>query len=92
MKELSFAKEGSRYVVEFEASSNFNLHIERAESGYLYVQQKTIANAEYDSIRDANFAPSDNVVDFDFTGVVYPKYIRVVSKAEPTLAVVTFAE
>lgn len=33
-----------------------------------------------------------DVYDYDFVGMVYPKYIRVASATEPSLAVVTFAE
>lgn len=90
--ELSFVKEGSKYVCEIQVTSDFNLHIEREGKGFLYVQQKTTSNGNYDSVRNANFAPSDNVIDYDFTGVIYPKSIRVVSEVEPTLAVVTFAQ
>jgi hypothetical protein len=38
--ELSFVKEGGRYSAEFEATSDFNLHIEREDDGFLFVKQK----------------------------------------------------
>ena len=88
--ELSFVKEGRRYFAEFKATSDFNLHIEKTGSGFLYVQQKTVENAEYDSIRGATFAQSDVVIDIDFTALVYPKWIKIVTEVEPTLAVVTY--
>jgi hypothetical protein len=90
--ELVFVKDGSKYVAEFEATNDFNVHIEKAGSGYLYAQQRTTNNGEYDSIRGASFAPSDSVVDVDFIGSVYPKHIRIVSQVAPTLATITFME
>lgn len=92
MAELSFVKEGSKYVCEIQVTSDFNLHIERSENGFLYVQQKTTYDGEYDSISGANFAPHDRVVDVDFVASIYPKYIKIVSEVLPTIGVVTFAQ
>lgn len=89
--ELTFRKEGSKYIVEFEATANFNLHLEKEKEGFLFVQQRTSTNGQYDSINSGNFASQDNVVDYDFVGVVYPKYIKIVSEVQPTMAVVTMA-
>lgn len=91
MAELSFVKEGSKYVCEIQVTSDFNLHIERKDKGVLYVQQKTTYEGTYDSISGANFAPHDSVIDVDFVASIYPKYIKIVSEVEPTMAVVTFA-
>jgi len=90
--ELAFNQVGNSYVAEFEAQGDFNLHIEREESGFLMVNQRTTPEGKYDSIRGGNFNYGDNVVDVDFVGSIYPKYIQVVSKVQPSLAVVTFAE
>lgn len=90
MAELVFVKEGSKYVCEIQVTSDFNLHIERDEKGFLYVQQRTTSNGEYDSINDANFAPSDLIIDVDFTALVYPKWIKIVSEKEPSRGVVTY--
>lgn len=90
---LNFTKVGSKYVAEFEAESDFNLHIERNESGFLFVNQRTTASGKYDSIRGgASFNYGDPVVDVDFTSVVYPKWVQVVSKVEPIRAEVNFAK
>lgn len=88
--ELSFVKEGGKYSAEFEVTADFNLHIERDTNGFLFVQQRTASSGQYDSIQGVNFAPNDIVIDIDFVGVVYPKWIKVVSEVEPTVAVVTF--
>ena len=90
--ELTFRKEGSKYIAEFEVAADFNLHLEREDGGLLYVQQRTSTSGQYDSIKGGDFAPKEKVVDCDFAGVVYPKYIKIVSEVEPTLAVVTFAQ
>jgi hypothetical protein len=82
---------GDKYVAEFEATGNFNLHIEREESGFLFVNQRTTATGKYDSIKGASFNYGDAVVDVDFTAAIYPKYVQVVSKVLPTVAEVTMA-
>ena len=92
MATLTFNKVGDKYVAEFEATGNFNLHIERNESGFLFVNQRTTSSGAYDSVKGASFNYGDPVVDIDFVGVIYPKYIQVVSKVMPTMAAVTFAE
>lgn len=89
--ELSFTqKSPQRWEAEFIATADFNLHIERQSSGFLFVQQRTSSIGEYDSTSGANFALSDSIIDVDFTALVYPKYIKVVSESKPDLGVVTF--
>jgi hypothetical protein len=90
--ELQFVKQGSRYIAEFQTTGDFNLHIEREESGYLYVNQRTPDTGKYDSIKGTSFNYGDSVVDVDFSFLVYPKQIQVVSKVLPTMAVVTASE
>lgn len=89
--ELTFNQRGDSYVAEFEAAGDFNIHIEREDSGYLFINQRTTSSGAYDSVKGASFNYHDPVVDMDFTGLIYPKYIQVVSKVMPTNAVVTFA-
>lgn len=86
---LKFTQVDEKWVAEFSVTDDFNLHIEREESGYLIVNQRTTAEGKYDSIRDGSFNYGDPVVDIYFTGVIYPKYIQVISKVEPTYAEVT---
>lgn len=92
MATLTFNQVGDKYVAEFEATTDFNLHIERNESGFLFVNQRITSSGAYDSIKGASFNYGDAVVDMDFTGAIYPKYIQVVSKVMPTLAVVTYPQ
>ena len=89
--ELNFVKEGTKWVAIFDTASDFNLHIERENNGFLFVYQRTSATGKYDSISGADFSRVDNVIDFDFSGVVYPKSIKIESEVEPTMCVVTFA-
>lgn len=89
--EINFAKDGDKYVSEFEVSGDFNLHIEGVVEGNIKVFQRGSAEGEYAYVRAATPYPSfSNVYDFDFSALVYPKYIRVVCPNEPTKAVVTY--
>lgn len=88
---LNFVKDAQgKWVAEFEASSDFNLHLERAVLSEVEVFQKT-AGSEF--ARVGGF-PSHvaymKVVDYDFSGVVYPKAIKIVTDTQPGTAIVTF--
>lgn len=88
--ELEFSLQDGRYVAEVKVTGDFNLHIERETAGDIRIMQKTVENGKYDYI-DGLYIPAGNsVIDYDFAGVVYPKFIKVISEVEPTLAVVTF--
>lgn len=86
--ELTFVKKGEWYEADFTADKDFNLHIEKA-NGPLSMYQTTVQGGQYEDVRGLNFGLDNTVVDIDFTALVFPKYIRVVSKVMPTLAVVT---
>lgn len=93
--ELTFNKEqissrGAVYVAEFEATSDFNLHIERKQAGGFRVHQKSVSDAGYAVIDNAAFRDNKLIIDVDFVGAVFPKYIKVESGSEPTMGVVTF--
>lgn len=89
--ELIFNKIGNKYVSEFVVTSDFNLHIERPEGGIINVYQRTSSEGEY-AIIDEFDAGGKSVFDIDFTALVYPKWIKIVSEKEPKVGVVTFAE
>ena len=84
--ELNFVKDGTKWVSSFEATSDFNLHIERNKGGFLFVSQRTTPSGEYDSTKGADFSSSDLIIDYDFSALVYPKFIKVVCEVEPTFA------
>lgn len=91
MAELNFTEIEGKYVAEVKVTADFNLHIEREGSGFLNVSVRTTEDGAYDSVKGASFNYADPVVDCDFTGVIYPKYIKIVSKVQPTKAVITSA-
>ena len=75
------------WVSEFEVTADFNLHIERKKGGRFLVYQKSVADGEYDIV-DGLRKDHKDVIDMDFVALVYPKWIKVVSEAEVTRAVV----
>ena len=88
MKDIQFTKQGKTYVAEFEVNADFNLHIEKSQSGYLYMRQRS-TSGKWDSVRNFQVADNDYIVDYDFTALVYPKQIRLVSEYAPTMCVLT---
>ena len=89
--ELTFNKIGNKYISEFEVTSDFNLHIERPEGGIINVYQRTSSEGEY-AIIDGFDTDGKSVLDIDFTALVYPKWIKIISEKEPKVGVVTFAQ
>ena len=89
MAELNFTENEGKYIAEVKVTADFNLHIEREGSGFFNVSVRTTEDGAYDSVKGASFNYADPVVDCDFTGVIYPKYIKILSKVQPTKAVIT---
>lgn len=88
---LNFRKEKGVYVAEFEATSDFNLHVEREKEGSISVLQRTTPSGEYDSVYMGGYFDREHkTIDCDFVGAIYPKYIKVVSQAEVIKGEVTF--
>jgi len=88
--ELTFVKNGNLYEAEFEATADFNLHIERVAGGRFIIYQKSVADGQYAIVDNIDYHDHKDVIDLDMTALVYPKYIKVASVSEPTIAVVTF--
>lgn len=89
---LSFNKEHDKYVATFEATSDFNLHLEKVKKGVVNFYQKSIKDGEYDRFKDLKFDYDDLVLDADCTALVYPKYIKIIAYTDISKAVVTFIE
>ena len=92
--ELTFVQSGQEngkplYVAEFEVGAEFNLHIERASEGRLRVYQRTSASGKYAPVDSFGYQDNKAVIDYDFSGSIFPKRIRVTSEVQPTLAIVT---
>jgi hypothetical protein len=90
--ELIFSKVGKNFVSEFEASAEFNLHIERSKSGDIRMYQRTTPSGGFALVEGFQLNSKwQEVIDTDtIGGMVYPKTIRIVSEVEPTYAEVTF--
>lgn len=90
--ELTFEKVNEhRYEAYFEASGDFNLHVERVKNGTLEVYQRGVAEGEYDFAWSAGIG-ARKVIDYDFAAFVYPKRIKVVSSSEVVNGYVNFNE
>lgn len=90
--ELTFTKTDGKWVAEFEATADFNLHIERDEIKDLRLYQKGALNGNYEYVREQGYNAIRKTFDSDFSALVYPKWIKIVSEVQPTMAVVTFAQ
>lgn len=92
--ELNFVEtiEEKEWVAEFEAPSDFNLHIERADSGSLVVSQIGTASGEYETAFVKGMYEGGIVIDCDFGALVYPKWIKVTSSSEVVNGYVNFNE
>lgn len=89
--ELNFIKNENGWVAEFEASADFNLHIEGVIEGNVAIYQRGTSAGGYALVRGATPFPSyGNVYDMDFSALVYPKYIKVACATEPSRGVVTY--
>lgn len=87
--ELTFNNNDSVYVSEFKVDSDFNLHVERDELGKFIIWVKTTPVGNYAKVNHEENLDDLYVIDYNFTGTVYPKYIKIVSKVEPTYAAIT---
>ena len=81
----------NKYEVSFEVSNDFNVHIEKTSPGPVEFYQSTVSGGNYDKV-DITNNTNGVVVDLDFTGVVYPKFIKVISSTNVLSAVLTVAE
>lgn len=89
--ELTFNKTNQNvYEAVFEVPSDFNIHLERKSTGILIIKQSGIANAAFDDAFNLGINARE-VIDYDFSALVYPKWIKVVSGSEVIKGIVTFA-
>ena len=90
--ELKFVETilGKEWEAEFEAPSDFNLHLERVHGGSLVVSQRGTTSGEYAAAFAKGMYEGLAVIDYDFGALVYPKWIKVVSGSEVVKGEVTF--
>lgn len=88
--ELIFTKQADRWVAEFIANNDFNLHIEGVVEGNVSVFQRGSESGNYAFVKEGTPHPSyANVYDYDFAALIYPKFIKVSCATEPTSGIVT---
>lgn len=91
---LTFTQENGLYVAEFEATAPFSIHLERPRGGFINMLQRSVDSGTFVAVK--NFNPNYNatqVIDADCgQGAVYPKWIRLESAVEPSVAEVTFED
>lgn len=89
--ELTFTKDGDKYVASFAVTSDFNIHIEKS-GGRVTFYQSAVEGAKYDAIDGMVMSEGDGVFDKNVVGVICTTYIKIVSDVLPTMAVVTAGE
>lgn len=89
--DLIFTKQADRWVAEFIATDDFNLHIEGVVEGNVSVFQRGSESGNYAFVKEGTPYPSTyaNVYDYDFAALIYPKFIKVSCATEPTSGIVT---
>ena len=74
------------YEAEFEVTSNFAIHIERTRGDAALILKQRTGGGKYALVDDFNYAKSKGeVLDYE-ASVSIPKFIKIVSEVEPTLA------
>ena len=70
-----------KYVCEEIVSSDYALHIEREEKGKLYFYVRSTPEGEYCRSDVNSFLQNfaKEIFDYDFSHLVYPKYVKIVS-------------
>jgi hypothetical protein len=86
--ELTFNKEGDKWVAECEVSGDFNFHVEK-KGGAFCTFVTSVQGGDYDVVRSLYMSTDDGVMDKDVTALYYPKYLRVeaYTKTAPTVIV-----
>lgn len=74
--ELVFTLENGKYVAYAQVNADYNVHLERIHTGGVAISQTTISGKSYAPVF-SEYKPS--IVDLDFDGIVYPKYIKIIS-------------
>lgn len=79
------------YEAIFEATADFNIHLERKSTGIFIIKQSSIVDGAFDDAFNLGINARE-VIDYDFGALVYPKYIKVVSGSIVSKAELTFAD
>ena len=87
---FTYKPELKLYIAEFRADKEFNIHIERPEPGYISMQQNSAEGGKYAAVDDWGTQNNDKlIIDYESGYFVTPKFIKIISKVEPTYAAIT---
>ena len=91
MAALTFTQSGNAYIATATATADFNIHLEREASGSLSIEMSHLQNGKFAPIPDI---PQWGSFDRSFHDVVYPIYLRIISRSAPIAdkCVITEAE
>lgn len=91
MAALTFTQSGNAYIATATATADFNIHLEFETSGGLSIEMSHLQNGKFIPIPDI---PQWSVFDRSFHDVVYPIYLRIISRSAPIAnkCVITEAE
>lgn len=79
--ELTFIKDGNKWVTEVEVNADFNLHIEKG-AGSLFVAQTSVPGGKYDYVSSLRMSPDDATLDKDVTALIFPKTILIEARTD----------
>ena len=86
---VEFTKTGEVYRGEFTVTSDFNLHMEKEQAGNTRVYIKGVADGEYASANFPSAYSYNAIIDYDFSTVIYPKYLRIDSDVPVKSCIIT---
>lgn len=89
MAQLNFSLQDGKYVAEATANADYNLHIERENNGSITVLHSTVNDGEKVPVAHWDYTPLSPSLDEDFDGIVYPKYLKIVSGTPVTSGTIT---
>ena len=86
---VEFTKTGEVYRGEFTVTSDFNLHMEKEQAGNTRVYIKGVVDGEYASANFPSAYSYNAIIDYDFSTVIYPKYLRIDSDVPVKSCIIT---
>lgn len=90
MAQLNFSQVGNVYVATAQVDSDYNIHLERNKVGFIQLLHSTTQSGRKVFVKQwlaQELGGSD--FDEDFDGLVYPKYLKIVSETEVTSGTIT---
>lgn len=79
--ELNFKNKGGAYEAQVKVEGDFNIHVERPKTSLLKIYQKSSEEGQYASESSWGSSKEPKVIDEDFSMLVYPKVVKIVSGA-----------